>query len=274
MEPKFSAQAEAIYSRAIQALQEAGVPFLVGGALALHHYAGVWRNTKDLDLFLLPEDRDRALMALAGVGFRVEITAAHWLAKAIADEQLVDLISGFGNWLAPVDQQWFTDADPLQIFGYDVHVVSIADLIWMKSYVAGRERFDGADIAHLIHGGDGRIDWQRLLDRFGADWELLLVYLHFYRFVDPQARDAIPRWVMEELLSRAHADLHEPAESAFAFRGPLLDRYAYLVDLEEWGAADPREELARQRALPLEDVVLERAADRRRVDEGQVPGQD
>lgn len=257
---------QSIYTRAMTALQDAGVAFLVAGAAALHHYTGLWRDTKDLDLFIAPDSRDAALLALANAGYQVEITASHWLAKAFAEDVLVDLISGFGNWLKPIDASWFAASEPLRLFEVETRVISITDLIWVKSYVAGRERFDGADIAHLIRRAPDRIDWRRLLDRFGGHWDLLLVYVHYYRFAYPQARDAIPDWVVEELIERLRADLRAPAEPEVPFRGPLLDRYSYLVDLEEWGEPDPREAVARDRDLPLEDVISERAADQRRLE--------
>lgn len=266
MEIDISPAEQAIYARAMAALDESSVPYLVAGALALHRYTGLWRNTKDLDLFIQPESRDAALLALANAGYRVEITASHWLAKAFAEEMLVDLISGFGNWLEPIDASWFAASEPVCLFGVSTRMISVTDLIWTKAYVAGRERFDGADIAHLIRRAHDRIDWRRLLTRFGSHWELLLVYLHYYRFVYPQAREAIPSWVMEELSQRLQSDLDEPAVSEVPFRGPLLDRYSYLPDLDEWDEPDPREAVAQARDLSTEDVISERAADQARLE--------
>ena len=260
----------AIYTRAMASLNEAAVPYLVSGALAVHHYTGLWRHTKDLDLFLCPDDRDAALLTLANAGYRVEITAGHWLAKAFMDDMLVDLISGTGNWLVPVDESWFAHADEAEILGISCRVIGITELIWVKAYVAGRERFDGADIAHLIRRGRERIDWRRLLDRFGDHWELLLLYLNYFRFVYPEHRDAVPDRVVEELLGRLQADLRQPAAPEVAFRGPLLDRYAYLVDMEEWSEPDPRVEIARERNLPANEVTIQRAADQRRMAEKRV----
>lgn len=267
MEIDLPPEQRSIFVRAMSTLHDAEVPYLVAGALAVHHYTGIWRNTKDLDLFLCPEDRDRALLALADVGYRVEITASHWLAKAFVDDILVDLISGFGNWLQPVDETWFAASEATTCLGIETRVLSATDLIWCKAYVAGRERFDGADIAHVIRRAADRIDWRYLLDRFDGHWELLLMYLHYYRFVYPMARDLIPTRVLDELIDRLRANLCEPAEPEVPFRGPLLDRYSYLVDLNEWGETDPREDVARQRELPADEVIIQRAADRRRMAE-------
>src|SRR5215510_6331918 len=52
------------YQSTTRALQIAGIPFLLGGAFGLAAYTGRWRNTKDLDLFLAPEDKSRAITVL------------------------------------------------------------------------------------------------------------------------------------------------------------------------------------------------------------------
>ena len=71
------------YKGAMQALADAGVPFLVGGAYALAHYTGIVRHTKDFDFFVRPEDAERTLAALAAhQGCRMEMTFPHWLGKA------------------------------------------------------------------------------------------------------------------------------------------------------------------------------------------------
>lgn len=272
MEMELAPEEEAAYTRAMSVLNKAGIPYLISGALAFYCYTDIWRNTKDLDLFLKPEDRDRALLALAEAGYEVEVTVESWLAKAFAGDSMVDLITGSGNVLIPIDDSWFAEAVPANVMGIQTLLVSVTDLIWIKAYVAGRERFDGADIAHMIRRADALIDWHKLLDRFGAHWELLLVYLHYYRFVYPEAKQNIPNWVMETLVNRVLADLREPEKPAEPFRGTLLDRFSYLVDVMKWGEPDPREQLARERHLSVQEVIDERAADIARVRRGEVVG--
>src|SRR5438552_20733 len=55
----------ATYCMAIGALRGAGIPFLLGGGFALGAYIGRWRNTKDIDFYILPQDREVAVNALA-----------------------------------------------------------------------------------------------------------------------------------------------------------------------------------------------------------------
>ena len=46
----------AFYRQAMEVLRRGDVPFLVGGAFAFVHQAGIDRQTKDLDLFVRPGD--------------------------------------------------------------------------------------------------------------------------------------------------------------------------------------------------------------------------
>nr|MBK7065059.1 nucleotidyltransferase [Deltaproteobacteria bacterium] len=51
-EPALNAATLAQFANALRALNERGVPYLVGGAYALKHYCGINRDTKDVDLFV------------------------------------------------------------------------------------------------------------------------------------------------------------------------------------------------------------------------------
>ena len=77
-----SPETRAFYRRALGIIREARIPFLVGGAYALAHYAGIVRHTKDLDVFVRPADCGGALEALGAAGLRAELTFPHWLGKA------------------------------------------------------------------------------------------------------------------------------------------------------------------------------------------------
>jgi len=49
------------------------------------------------------------------------------------------------------------------------------ELVASKIFVAKRERFDGADIAHVIYGTYGAFDWERELKLVGEHWECFVV---------------------------------------------------------------------------------------------------
>jgi len=228
-------------ARAIQVLQAAGVPFLVGGAYAYAHYTGVYRDTKDLDLFLRRSDVDDALEVLGRSGWRTELHPEGWLAKGFQGEYFVDLIFGSGNGVAVVDGEWFRHAVPGGVFGQEVPLIPAEEMIWSKAFVLERERFDGADVAHLLRSVGPRLDWDRLLRRFHRYWEVLLAHLMFFRFAYPSDRDVIPDRVMTDLLSRAVETLESGSTEERVCRGDLLSRVNYRLDIDSWGYASGRE---------------------------------
>jgi hypothetical protein len=232
------ASALELYVSTLRALGAARIRFAVGGAFALRHYAGVSRETKDLDVFLMRRDLDAALAALRDIGHTTEITFPHWLAKAHAGEHFVDIIFDSANGLCPVDEAWFEHAAVGTVFGVPVLLCPIEEVIWTKSFVMERERFDGADICHLIEAQGRTVDWRRLIERYGASWRVLLGHLVFFSFVYPSERDAVPAWVFEELIARARAS--RGAEEDPSCRGTLLSREQYLLDVRERGYADAR----------------------------------
>ena len=91
------------YREAMDALDEAGAPFLVGGAYAYARYTGIERHTKDFDVFVRPGDFDRALDAFDRKGWPTERTFSHWLGKGLKGEDFVDVIFSSGNGVARVD---------------------------------------------------------------------------------------------------------------------------------------------------------------------------
>jgi hypothetical protein len=203
----------------------------------MREYTGIGRPTKDLDIFVRPSHCFPVLECLAGEGFATELTDRDWLAKVFWEEDFIDIIWSSGNAVATVDDAWFEHAVPTQLFGFDVQLVPPEEMIWSKAYVMERDRFDGADIVHLILKCGERLDYGRLLARMDADWELLLVHLVLFRFVYPGERRQVPEWLLAELERRLHAE-HSRGDVQLS-RGPLLSRKGYVVDLEKWGYKGP-----------------------------------
>jgi hypothetical protein len=229
------------YAAAMHALDGAGVPFLVGGAYALHAYTGIERHTKDFDVFVRPRDIRPALDALGAMGCRTELTFPHWLGKAYRGDDFIDVIFSSGNALAAVDDGWFENAARGEVFGRPARLVPAEEIIWQKCYVQERERYDGADVAHLIHAVGRDLNWRRLLARFGPHWRVLLGQLVMFGFVYPSERDRVPAEVIHDLTARLLGEVSAaPAEDRVC-RGTLLSREQYLIDIERWGYADARE---------------------------------
>ena len=232
--------AQQFYEDTLRTLTDSGVPFVVGGALALKHFAGICRDTKDLDIFLKREDLPRALEVLRDVGFETEECFPHWLAKAWSGEHFVDFIFDSANGQCPVDDGWLEHAARCTLWNVPVLVSPAEEMIASKCFVMERERFDGADVYHLLEACGPTLDWDRLIARFGDNWRVLLGHLVFFSFVYPRKRHAIPQRVLHALLDRAKAESSE--EDIDVCNGTLLSREQYLVDLQERGYADARTE--------------------------------
>ncbi len=229
-------------ARAIEILHGARVPFVVGGAYAYCTYTGIYRDTKDLDLFPRKEDAARALEVLARDGWRTERTDEVWIYKAYKGEYFVDLIFSSGNGVAKVDDLWFEYAVEGEAFGIPVLVAPAEEMIWSKSFVLERERFDGADVIHLLQARAEQLDWERLLTRFDRYWEVLLAHVMLFRFAYPGERSRIPDWVMHELMSRTLDTVRRGDwDNTRLCRGPLLSRVNFGVDLSHWGYLNGRE---------------------------------
>ena len=229
------------YRNSLAVLAEAGVPFLVGGAFALERYTGVSRFTKDFDLFVKPEDAGRALEALARAGYRTEMTSETWLGKAYHRDLFVDIIFRSSNGVSEVDDAWFEHAVEGKVLGAPVRLCPPEENIWMKAFIMDRDRYDGADVAHLLRVCAKDMDWRRLLSRFGPHWRVLLSHLVLFGFIYPGERTLIPPEVLSELLDRLRADLDDPSPpQEQVCQGTLLSRQQFLIDTQQWGYRDGR----------------------------------
>jgi hypothetical protein len=230
------------HRRALVALQEQGFEPMVGGAYALRTHTGIWRDTKDLDLFLRKDRIEAALKTLERAGYRTEFTDQLWIAKAFHGPYFIDLIFSSGNGIAIVDEHWRRRAPTCEVLDVDALVIPAEEMIWSKSFIQERERFDGADIHHLLRCKGAQLDWEHLLMRFGhRHWEILLVHLITYRFAFPSEKDQVPGWVMREMLGRLQRREEEPASAERVCRGTLLSRQQYLHETNVEGYRDARE---------------------------------
>jgi hypothetical protein len=229
------------YRRALAMLNDANVPFLVGGAFAHACFTGIRRPTKDLDLFIRREDFDRVAQLMRGAGWRTEMTYPHWLAKVYAGEDFIDLIFNSGNGVTPVDEIWFQDNADTQVLGVPVKLANMEDGLLSKAFIMERERFDGADVAHLIQANAEQVDWDGLLKRFGENWRVLLAHLTLFGYIYPGERHRVPRHIMDTLIARlAEESDNPPLLDGHVCAGTLLSREQYLHDVEQLGYVDGR----------------------------------
>lgn len=236
-------EAQTFYCRMLLLLNESRIPYLVGGAYALGRYTGIERHTKDFDIFVRRQDYDAVMELLGKAGCRTELTFPHWLGKAHHGPDFIDVIFSSGNAIVHVDDDWFKHATQGVVLGMPVLLSPPEEIIWSKSFIMERERYDGADIAHLIRERGHALNWQRLLGRFGCHWRVLLSHLVMYGFIYPAERKQVPDWVMTHLMNRVKADLEATPSDQNDSRvchGTLISRQQYLIDVERWGYEDAR----------------------------------
>ncbi len=235
--PRFSAAQESCYRSALEALNKANIPYAIAGAFALHEHSGIWRDTKDLDVVLEAGCVPEAFDQLQQLGFTTFIEDPVWLAKAYRGEFFVDIITALGNAVLRVDRSWIDRATPITLFDVPCHVLAAEEVIASKLFISRRERFDGADIAHLIHARAEKLDWGRIEALLGDHWELVLWALIFFAYVYPSHTDMVDASVWQRLLKRFESELQMPGKGK-PFRGTLIDPNMFAIDVKEWGERD------------------------------------
>jgi Nucleotidyl transferase of unknown function (DUF2204) len=215
-----------LYLRVIREAHRRGLRFALGGGLAASAYTGVWRNTKDLDLFVLPRDRELFVELLTSLGMedyydRLPYDRT-WIYRGFQDDQIVDVIWEMANHRASVDEVWLETGPCLKLDGEPVPLVPPEESLWTKLYVVQRERCDWPDALNLLSSLGPDIDWDRLLARLGPDSPLLAAVLTVFAWVFPQRASDLPEWIWERLQLRRP----DPAEP----RAHLLDSRPWLVN--------------------------------------------
>jgi hypothetical protein len=230
--PQFAPEQEQLFREVLEILNASGIPYVVSGAFALHEHTGIWRNTKDLDIFMASDQIPATIELLQQHGMETEVCDPVWLCKARRAGYFVDFISGMSNAVIRVDQSWIDRAFDSAVVGVATKLLAPEELIASKIFVTRRERFDGADIAHIVYAAGTSMDWDRLMELVGENWEMLLWSLVLFHYVYPSS-NAVPQPIWDELLTRFRAELEKPNPAA-AFRGSLIDENMFAIDVREW----------------------------------------
>ena len=153
---------------AIEALEGAGVPFLVMGGIA-SSILGRHRSTRDVDLFVRLVDSERTLASLRDHGFTTEVVYAHWLAKAHKGEVTVDVITRATPDIL-LDDEMLERAVTATFRGRTLRLVPPEDLLIMKALATSEDTprywYDALGII-----GYSDLDWGYVVRRarmFGA----------------------------------------------------------------------------------------------------------
>jgi putative nucleotidyltransferase-like protein len=222
----------AIYDCVIREAKRLQIRFALGGAFALAMHTGCWRNTKDLDLYVLPEDRERMIECLASCGLTDYYENVPydrwWIYRGTKEGTIVDVIWAMANHWAHVDELWLSGPE-VEIRGRRVQFLPAEAILWDKLYIMQRDRCDWPDVMNLLYFTGNYIDWEYLLLRIDDHKPLLAGALTVFRWISPGRAQAFPSWIWEQL------ELTPPTKGAV----PEIDkRRVSLLDTRLWYGPD------------------------------------
>jgi|GEM_PF-337614 hypothetical protein len=191
------------YRLAIETARAEGIRFLLGGGFSLAIYTGRWRNTKDIDFYILPRDRDPMIAALSKAGFVDYFDQLPydpgWIYRSTREGIIVDIIWSMANRRAEVDELWFERAQSTRIREEATEIVPPEELLWCKLYILQRDHSDWTDIFNLLYTVGPLLDWEHLFRRVGPDLPLLRSAVGVFLWLCPNRARALPDRVFEML---------------------------------------------------------------------------
>src|SRR5262245_20177356 len=219
-------EAWSIYRRVIQDSRAAGIRFAVGGGLAIGVYTSLWRETKDMDFYVVPEDRGRMQEILTRVGLvdyyeQLPYDRA-WIYRSVNGKVIVDIIWSMANHKNDVDERWILGGPEVTIRGERIRLVPPEEMAWAKLYVLQRDRCDWPDVMNIIYAQRESLDWGHLLERLREDSALLHGVLVVFRWLSPAKARELPQWLWGELERSAWSGAE--AVDACRHHADLLDR--------------------------------------------------
>ncbi|HZS48249.1 MAG TPA: nucleotidyltransferase [Blastocatellia bacterium] len=178
-----------VLDEAVESMFSAGVPYVMMGGISASANGGSRFTTHDIDIFVKPQDADRALNALRSTGFETEKTDPKWLYKGFKNNVMVDIIFKSSGEVCLDDEMlersWVADFN-----GRSVRVLSREDLFVIKSLVLNEHTLAMddrctrhlVDLVGVIRSGD--LDWEYLIRRARRGPRRVLSMLLFAQSLD------------------------------------------------------------------------------------------
>jgi hypothetical protein len=216
-----------IFRPAIHAVRRLQVPFAIGGGMAISLYTGQWRNSKDIDLYVLPQHREQVIEAVIGTGLRdffdEQPYDRAWIYRAVRDGVIVDVMWALANGAGDVEPGWLTRGGCAEVRGETLRLVAPEEVFWSKIHVVQRDRCDWPDLLNLLYTTGQHLDWTRVLQRMAGHERLLASIVSLFAWVSPARARLLPEW----LWRRLHIEM-PPA-------GPTrCDEHIRLLDTRDW----------------------------------------
>jgi hypothetical protein len=224
--------------KAAAALRDAGIPFLLGGGLAIWAHGGN-ESDHDIDFMIKPADAQRALDALVAAGMRAERPPEHWLLKVYDGEMLIDLI--FAPAGLPVDDTLLGRAEMLEVKAMHMLVMRPDDVLVTKLMAMTEHSLNYESCLEISRALREQIDWDYVREHT-ADSPFARAYFELVEGL------AITR--SEDAVGQEHA------ERRSAIR-PVLDPGATVVDRREAGHERQPDPGTRRRSQHVRAAVEE-----------------
>jgi len=149
--------------RAAGVLKDANVPFLLAGGLASWARGGP-QTDHDVDVFVKPADADAALEAFEEAGFKTDKPPERWLYKAYdEDGTLVDII--FRPSGGPVNDEYFTHAEELEVMAVSMKVASLEDVLTTKLLALNEQEPDFGSVLEISRMLREQVNWDHVRER-------------------------------------------------------------------------------------------------------------
>jgi hypothetical protein len=153
---------EQTFKRAVAAFNDAEVPFLLGGSIAIWAHGGP-ETRNDLDFMVRPEDAESALEALVDAGMKADRPPEEWLLKAWDGDVLVDLIHHPMGMTVTDDV--IARGKDLDVAAMRVRVMAVEDVLSSKLLALGEHSLDLEPSLQLARALREKIDWAQVRAR-------------------------------------------------------------------------------------------------------------
>lgn len=219
----------ALYREVLDRALKEEIPFALGGGFAFSYHSRRWRDTKDIDLYVMPQDVQRTVRIVEQAGFKdfhdQQPYDRAWIYRGTREGVIVDVIWAMANQRAQVDEDWLKRGPAVNLRGVRVKVLPTEELIWAKLYIMQRERCDWPDLLNILYVRGPELDWKHLLARVGDDVRVLGSLLNVFGWMCPKQAAALPSWIWEPMGVLAPP----PGKDC-----GVNERHAALLDSRDW----------------------------------------
>jgi hypothetical protein len=193
----------AVYGAVVRLAKARGLRFAVSGGFASSFYTGFWRNTKDMDVCVMPADRDQMVQVTRDAGlhdlYDEKPYDRGWIYRATHEGIIVDIIWQLANYRGEVDDAWLSRGAEVTLHDETVRLVAPEEMIWSKIHIVQRERCDFPDIVNMLYATGATLDWSRLIARLAGEERLLGSVMLLFSWLAPGRARRFPEWIWARL---------------------------------------------------------------------------